>query len=51
MMSEASDRGPGAPGAQDPNEKSGWRLYAKATRKVGDGFVCGADRSPIYTVL
>ena len=30
--------------------KDGWRLYA-ATRKMGDGFVCSADRSPIYTVL
>jgi hypothetical protein len=26
------------------------RFYAKATRKVGDGFVCLADRSPILTV-
>ena len=30
--------------------KAGWRVYAKATPKVGDGFVCGPDRSPIHTV-
>jgi hypothetical protein len=33
-----------------PQAKSGWRVYAKATPKVGDGFVCGPDRSPIYRV-
>jgi hypothetical protein len=33
-----------------PQAKSGWRVYAKATPKVGDGFVCSGDRSPIYTV-
>ena len=31
--------------------KAGWRVYAKATPKVGDGFVCRGDRSPIWTVL
>ncbi len=30
--------------------KAGWRVYAKVTRKVGDGFVCISDRSPIWTV-
>ena len=30
--------------------KNGWRVYAKATRKVRDGFVCRGDRSPIWTV-
>ena len=28
--------------------KAGWRVYAEATSKVGDGFVCSGDRSPIY---
>jgi hypothetical protein len=28
----------------------GWRVYAKATPKVGDGFVCRGDRSPIEVV-
>jgi hypothetical protein len=30
--------------------KAGWRVYAKATPKVGDGFVCRGDRSPIEVV-
>ena len=30
--------------------KGGWRVYAKATPKVGDGFVCRGDRSPIHKV-
>ena len=30
--------------------KSGWRVYAKATPKVRDGFVCRGDRSPIEVV-
>ena len=30
--------------------KAGWRVYAKVTRKVGDGFVCRGGRSPIWTV-
>ena len=30
--------------------KSGWRVYAKATPKVGDGFVCRGGRSPIHKV-
>jgi hypothetical protein len=29
---------------------TGWHIYAEATPKVGDGFVCSGDRSPIYTV-
>jgi hypothetical protein len=31
--------------------KPGWRVYAKAMREVGDGFVCNSDRSPIWPVL
>ena len=30
--------------------KPGWRVYAKATPKVRDGFVCRGDRSPIWKV-
>ena len=34
-----------APGGRSPRfapVKRGWRVYAKATPKVGDGFVCRA---------
>jgi hypothetical protein len=30
--------------------KAWWRVYAKATPRVGDGFVCRGDRSPIEVV-
>ncbi|HEX6586538.1 MAG TPA: hypothetical protein VF052_07270 [Solirubrobacterales bacterium] len=31
--------------------KAGWRVYAKATPEVGDGFVCSGDRSPIWRAI
>jgi hypothetical protein len=33
-----------------PQAKAGWHVYATVSPKVGDGFVCSGDRSPIYTV-
>ncbi len=30
--------------------KAGLHVYATVSPKVGDGFVCSGDRSPIYTV-
>ena len=33
-----------------PRAKAGWHVYATVSPKVGDGFVCSGDRSPIYTV-
>jgi hypothetical protein len=33
-----------------PQAKAGWHVYATVSPKVGDGFVCRPDRSPIYTV-
>jgi hypothetical protein len=45
-----SDRVDPGWGVRVPQAKAGWRVYAKATPKVGDGFVCSGDRSPILRV-
>jgi hypothetical protein len=31
-------------------QAKGWRVYATVSPKVGDGFVCSGDRSPILRV-
>jgi hypothetical protein len=37
-------------GIRVPQAKTGWRVYTQVSPKVGDGFVCRADRSPIEVV-
>jgi hypothetical protein len=50
VRSGGGPQGFGTWGMGVPQAKAGWRVYAKATPEVGDGFVCSGDRSPIYTV-
>jgi hypothetical protein len=45
-----SDRVDPGWGVRVPQAKAGWRVYATVSPKVGDGFVCSGDRSPIWTV-
>jgi hypothetical protein len=44
-------RGRGFWGMRVPEAKDGWRMYVTVPRKVGHGFVCRHERSPVLRVL